>query len=179
MHWVAATSPGVVGGRQSHPPKVEKIWTKKLNKKENALAIRSALSATLDIKLVTEHGYKVPKNYPFVIEDALEAIDKTKDVKIMLSALGFSGEMTRAQVKNVRPGRGTMRGRRYKKKTSVLFVVSKPCKLSKAALNVPGVEICAVDKLNAEILAPGSQAGRATVYSKAAIEKIEKQKMFM
>lgn len=179
MNWVAALSPGVVGGRQSHPPKVEKIWDKKMNKKENKLAIRSALSATLDQKLVLEHGYLIPKNYPFIIEDAVETLDKTKDVKAMLTSLGFTGEMDRAVVKNVRPGRGTMRGRRYKKKTSLLFVVSKNCKLSKAALNVPGVEIVSVDKINPEVLAPGSIPGRATLYSKAAVEKIEKQKMFV
>ena len=47
MNWVGAFAPGTVGGRRAHPPKSEKIWSKKINKKENAKAIRSAISATL------------------------------------------------------------------------------------------------------------------------------------
>ena len=39
----AALAPCVVGGRRAHPPKVEKNWKEKMNKKEKLLAKNSAL----------------------------------------------------------------------------------------------------------------------------------------
>ncbi|HEC82535.1 MAG TPA: 50S ribosomal protein L4 [Thermoplasmatales archaeon] len=44
--------PGTVKGRQAHPPKSEKIWDRKINKKEMLLARLSALSATADKEIV-------------------------------------------------------------------------------------------------------------------------------
>ena len=38
--------PQARGGRLAHPPKVEKVWEQKINKKEKRIAIISALSAT-------------------------------------------------------------------------------------------------------------------------------------
>ena len=35
MNWVGAVVPGTVGGRKAHPPKAEKNWDQKVNKKEN------------------------------------------------------------------------------------------------------------------------------------------------
>ena len=34
MNWVGALAPGTVGGRRAHPPKAEKNWVKKINKKD-------------------------------------------------------------------------------------------------------------------------------------------------
>ena len=42
----------VRGGRQAHPPKVQKIIFKKLNKKENKLALCSAIAATQSKEIV-------------------------------------------------------------------------------------------------------------------------------
>src|SRR3989344_6614649 len=50
--WVGAFAPGTVGGRRAHPPKASKDMIKKINKKEEAKAIRSELSATLNQELV-------------------------------------------------------------------------------------------------------------------------------
>ncbi len=178
MYWVGAVAPGTVGGRQAHPPKPEKDWSHKLNAKENRLAIRSALSATVVADLVKRHGYAVPDNYPFIVSDELEKIDKTKDAVAMLRALGFEKELERAKVKKVRAGKGKMRGRVYRKKTSLLIVVSKNSRLRKAAENIPGVEVCHVAELNAAVLAPGAMPGRATLYSQAAIRLLSESGLF-
>ncbi|MCZ7372283.1 MAG: 50S ribosomal protein L4, partial [Candidatus Methanoperedens sp.] len=45
--------------------------------------------------------------------------------------------------------------------------------LAKAARNLPGVDIITMDKLNAELLAPGTSAGRLTIYTESAIAKLE------
>ena len=44
--------PGAVKGRKAHPPKTEKDYTQKVNKKENRIAIRSCITATMDKELV-------------------------------------------------------------------------------------------------------------------------------
>ena len=49
----------VKGGRQAHPPKVQKVIFKKLNKKENKLALCSAIAATQSKKLLSQEGIRL------------------------------------------------------------------------------------------------------------------------
>lgn len=178
IYYVGAFAPQTVGGRRAHPPKASKIWEKKINEKENRKAIRSALSATMNKEIVKARGHKVPNNYPFIISDSFESIKKTSELKKSLDTLGFQDEMKRAQVKKVRAGIGKLRGRKYKKKTSILFVVSKECDLMKSANNLPGTEAVLIDNINAELLAPGAEPGRLTLFTEGAIAKLKETKMF-
>ncbi|PLW80259.1 50S ribosomal protein L4 [Candidatus Woesearchaeota archaeon] len=172
FNWVGALAPGTTGGRRAHPPKAEKIWTQKINVKERRKAIRSALAASINANLVEDRGHKVPKTYPLVVETKAEEIAKTKDAIQMLIALGLKDELTRCQVKKVRAGKGTMRGRRYQRKKGPLVIVSKDSNLHKALRNVTGVDIVVADNLNTELLAPGTAAGRISVYTEDAVAKI-------
>ena len=178
MNWVGAFAPGTVGGRRAHPPKSEKIWWKKINEKERIKAIRSAIAATILKDIVAERGHIVPNNYPFVLDDKFESMQKTKDVIEALKKLGLEHELARAEEKKVRAGKGKARGRKYKKKKGPLIVVSKMDKLSKAAGNIPGIDVVEVKSLNAELLAPGAKAGRLTLWTKAAINVLEKEGLF-
>ena len=63
-------------------------------------------------------------------------------------------------------------------KKGPLLVVSKKDKLMKSASNIPGIEVVEVKSLNAELLAPGGVAGRLTLWTKSAIEEMEKQNLF-
>ena len=45
--WYARIVPNVVKGRRAHPPKPEKVWEVKINKKEKNKAIRSAIAASI------------------------------------------------------------------------------------------------------------------------------------
>ena len=179
FNWVGAVAPGMVGGRRAHPPKATKVWEQKINKNENRKAIRSALAATLDKNIVEERGHNLPATYPFIIDSSFEQITKTKDLRKALLALGLEKELERAAKKNIRAGKGKMRGRRYKKAKGPLIVISKQCDLVKAATNIPGIDIIEVNKVNAELLAPGADIGRMALYTKSAIERIEKEKLFM
>lgn len=179
MNWVAAFAPGTVGGRKAHPPKAEKIWIKDINKKERKKAIRSALAATFNKELVEKRGHIIPKEYPFIIDDKFESIEKTKSVKDSLNNLGLKSELERISKKKIRAGKGKNRGRKYKKVRGILLVVSKDCKLERSAKNIPGVEIQKINRLNAEILAPGSNPGRLTLFTESAINKLQKEKLFM
>jgi large subunit ribosomal protein L4e len=178
FNWVAALAPGTVGGRRAHPPKAEKVYDVKINKKERLLAIRSAISASMKKEVVLERGHNIPESYPFIIDTDFEGISKTKELIDSLSKLGFSEELKRTSVRKIRAGKGKMRGRRYKNKIGPLLVTSDKSDLEKATRNIPGFECVTVKSLNAELLAPGSEAGRVVLFSKSAIEKITKEKMF-
>lgn len=179
FYWVGAVSPGTRGGRRAHPPKAEKIWEQKLNKKENRKAIRSALAAVLNKEIVKERGHKTPDNYPFLIDKDIEQLTKTKEIKDFLKKLNLQEELQRSAVKKIRAGLGKIRGRKYQKKKGLLIVVGSICPLLKSAKNLPGTDIVQVTQLNAELLAPGTQPGRLTLFTENAINIMEKNKLFM
>ncbi|EQD29837.1 50S ribosomal protein L4P, partial [mine drainage metagenome] len=56
-----AQAPNTVGGGQAHPPRVDRIWTKKINRREARLAFASALAATRDAALASARGHSVPE----------------------------------------------------------------------------------------------------------------------
>ncbi len=178
MYWVAAFAPGTVGGRRAHPPVASKDWEQKINDKERKKAIRSALAASVDKKLVLEHGHAVPKEYPFIISNAFEALTKTKEVSEAMTKLGLEQELLRSERKKIRSGKGKVRGRKYRTAAGPLIVVSGDCKLIKSAKNIGGFDVVDVTKLNAALLAPGAVPGRLTLFTVNAVEKIAKEKLF-
>jgi len=177
--FVGALAPNTVGGRRAHPPKSSKVYDKKINIKERRKAIRSALSATLNRELVEKRNHILPKIFPLIIEERLESIKKTKELKSILNNLGLKQELERISEKKVRPGRGKGRNRKYRIKTGPLIIVSKQCDLQKSASNIQGLDIVEIKNINTELLAPGCQAGRLIILSEKAIEVLEKQKLFM
>jgi large subunit ribosomal protein L4e len=178
--WVGAFAPNTVGGRRAHPPKATKVWAQKLNRKENRKAIRSCLAATLDKGLVAARGHQLPAEYPFILDSSFESIAKTRDAEQALVLLGFVAELDRASKTTVRPGKAKMRGRKTKRPTSLLLVTgSAEAKLVKAAANLPGVDVVPVNSLNAELLAPGTHPGRATLFTEQAIAAMREQKLFL
>ncbi len=167
--------PQAVKGRKAHPPKAEKSFERKINKKENEAAIRSALAATANVALVKKRGHLTAiKELPIIVIDSLEAMEKTKDVSSFLKSI-MKDEMKRCSSKKIRPGKGKMRGRKYKRKKGPLIIVSGNCPLLKAAKNIPGLDAAGLDELNIELLAPGSQAGRLTIITKSALDNLSKR----
>ena len=177
--WVGASAPGTVSGRRAHPPKALKDWSRKVNKKENRKAIRSALAATISKEIVEKRGHSIPKNFPFVIETKIEEVKTSKTASAILNAVGLTEDMARGSKKKVRSGKGKNRGRKYKKSKGPLLVVSGDCALMKSAKNLAGVDITEINALNAELLAPGAQPGRLTIFTEKALEEMQKNKMFM
>ncbi|PKL62425.1 MAG: 50S ribosomal protein L4 [Methanomicrobiales archaeon HGW-Methanomicrobiales-2] len=167
-----ARVPQATGGRAAHPPKVAKILVKDINRKEKQKAFRSAVAASTYQDLARERGHLFEGALPLVFEDRFEEITRTSDVISALSALGVYADVERAkESKKVRAGRGTMRGRRYKQRKSVLIVTgNEPLR---AARNLAGVDAVTVNQLNTELLAPGTQAGRLTIWTESAIRRLE------
>jgi large subunit ribosomal protein L4e len=172
-----AFAPQAVGGRVAHPPTTDKQIRKKINAKERKLATASAIAATAVKELVEARGHVIDKvpQIPLIVSDDLEKLKTAKEVDEAFSKLGLSDDLGRAKEKKVRAGKGTMRGRRYKRKKSALVVVSESGDIFKGASNHPGVDIVKAEHLGAEHLAPGTHGGRLTVYTKSAIGKIKER----
>jgi len=169
---MARRVPQTVGGRAAHPPKAEKDQSLDLNTKERKLAVRSAIAATADADLVRERGHEFDDglDLPLVVADAFEDLVKTQAVVEVLESLGVHADVERADDTTVRAGRGTTRGRTYKRPTSILFVTSgEP---SRAARNLAGVDVTTGREVNAEDLAPGAHPGRLTVWTESALEEV-------
>ena len=178
----AAFAPGTVGGRVAHPPEARKVLLERINRKENRLAIRSAIAATANKEQVAARGHKIDDvpELPLVIDDKIESLITTKDVIESLNKLGLEEDLKRASDgRGIRAGKGKMRGRKMKSPKSLLIVVGEDKGISTAARNLPGIDIVEVQGLNAELLAPGTHAGRLVVWSKSAIERLEKEALFV
>jgi large subunit ribosomal protein L4e len=168
----AAKVPQAKGGREAHPPVVEKILIKEINQKEKQKAFRSAVAASIRPDLIAGRGHLFEGTVPVVFEDKFESLDKTQDVISALTTIGVYNDIERAKdSRKVRAGRGKMRGRRYKQRKSLLIVTSGP--EFRAARNLAGVDVVTIDQLNVEHLAPGMQAGRLTVWTESALTRLE------
>ncbi|HDD59889.1 MAG: 50S ribosomal protein L4 [Thermoplasmata archaeon] len=169
----AAESPNNVGGRRAHPPKPEKDWTKKVNRKERLLAIRSALAATKDPELVRARGHRVPEDrtLPVVVVDEFQSIKKTSEVMKVLRNLGLEDDVIRAKEgRHIRAGKGKRRGRKYRQPKSLLMIVPEDSDVLRSGRNLPGVHVVTPRTLNAEYLAPGGVAGRLTLITQSALK---------
>ena len=182
-----AQNPHTRGGRRAHGPMVQKDWRQKLNTKEANTASDSAIAATADSEKVAARGHRFSDNvrFPIVLggyseddEDfdieALPLEKATKRFIAMMESIGLGDDLTRANDgRNIRAGKGKMRGHRRRPPRSILLVVAQRDTLAKAARNVPGVDVAVAKDLCAEDLAPGGDAGRLTVWTKSAIEALE------
>jgi len=172
----AAGIPMAVGGRRSHAPQPNAVYTEKVNKKERRKAIRSAIAATASSGLVEARGHRFTKELPIVAKNDLESLNKTTDVIKFLVAAGLWDDVQRAKDgRHIRAGKGKLRGRKYKGRKSLLIVAGTDQGLGKAARNLPGVDFVTVERLNAELLAPGTKAGRLTVWTESSLEKLAKK----
>jgi len=173
-----AQAPNTVGGRPSHPPRVDRIWAKKINRKERQLAFASALAATRDAKLAMGRGHTVPTNLhlPLVVEDSVEQIRQTVDARLLLQRLKVWPDVERARAgTHLRAsGRARRRGRVRRTPRSLLLVTSGPGK-ALGFRNLAGVEIVPAGRLATEDLAPGGSAGRLTLFSRAAVESLRER----
>lgn len=170
-----AQSPNTVGGRPAHPPRVDRIWTKKINRTERRLAFAAALAATREAKLAAARGHLVPHgaHLPLVLDDPLEEVRTAKDARALLQQLELWNDVLRSQDRTHLHGSGRARRRGRVRRTprSLLVVTGAPGKAS-GFRNLAGVDVVAVGRLATEDLAPGGVAGRLTIFSRAAVEAL-------
>lgn len=169
FNWVGAISPNTRGGSRAHPPKaVSMINDNKINKKELRLALRSAISATIIPKLVSEKYLTLQKEkiqVPFIVESKLTSL-KAKELNLSLKAILGNVFETAKKKKAIRAGKGKLRGRKYKKSLGMLIVLG-----DKEKLKSKSYDIVNVNKLSVIDLANGG-VGRLTIYTEEAIKEL-------
>ena len=147
--------PLAVKGHRAHPPKPEKKIIEEMNKKEYAKALQSALAMTAAREIVSKRTKsKVTVSLPIIVEGKFEDLTKAKEAAAVFSSLNLGEYIENCKCNGTK---------------GPLVVVSKP---SKAAENLPGVDVITVEQLKVRHLAPGTHAGRLTIYTERAIEKI-------
>lgn len=169
--WQGAFAPGMKGGRRAHPPKSEKKLEIKINKKEKAKALKSALASTAVFDLLKKN-YKLNDfkiDLPIIIERRIEDISKVKELKKILLALLKTEKFF--PKRKIRAGKGKMRGRKYKKSAGLLLVVSKASKLK----NIKAFDIKEAITLSVKDLSLSGKPGRLTIYSHPAILDLEEK----
>jgi large subunit ribosomal protein L4e len=170
-----AQAPNTVGGRPSHPPYVERIWSKKVNSKERQLAFAAALAATREATLCHARGHRFPTglHLPVVVDSGVEEIVTAAEAKGLLDRLKLSHDLERSKDgTHGRAGRGKRRGRARRTPTGLLVVTSRPG-LARGFRNLAGIDVISVDRLGTEDLAPGGDPGRLTMFSRAAIDALD------
>ena len=170
-----AQAPNTVGGRPAHPPRVERIWAKKMNVKERRLAFAAALAATRDLRWVLARGHRVERSLqlPLIVDDPIETVNSVADAEKVLGRLKLYDDVLRAQEgTHVRAGRGKRRGRFRREPRSLLVVTSAP-RRAIGFRNLAGVDVIPTGRLSTEDLAPGGDPGRLTIYSRSAIESLK------
>jgi len=166
------------GGRMFAPTKVYRRWHRKIAKGQRRYAVCSALAATAVPALVMSRGHRINQiaEIPFVVANSqLKALKKTKQAVELLKKLNAYEDVEKSiNSKHIRPGKGKARGRRYIRAKGPLIIHTKSLNnsLVKSFRNIPGIELCHVNKLNLLTLAPGGHLGRFIIWSESAFKSL-------
>jgi large subunit ribosomal protein L4e len=171
FNWTGAEIPNAVGGRRAHPPKlISMINTNRINKKEMTIALKSALAATADEKLVAKRyerlNDKKLSGLPLVVEQKITHLKTKNLIESLKKVLGETLFEVSLKQRSVRSGKGKLRGRKYKKNLGLLLVTG-----NKEKLNTNIIDVKKVKELNVTDLANGG-VGRLTMYTEEAINEI-------
>merc|ERR1712100_949589 len=135
------------GGRMFNPTKTWRKWHREINTNQKRYAVCSALAASALPSLVMARGHKIDQvpECPLVVEDSVEAVDKTVAAMKVLAALGASDDVEKSKAsRQVRSGKGKMRNRRYVQRRGPLVVYGEDNGIKKAFRNISGVEVADV-----------------------------------
>lgn len=164
------------GGGMFAPNKTWRRWHRKVNVTMKRHAVAAAVAATALPALVMARGHRVEAvpELPLVVSDAAEAFTKTKQAAKMLQQLGCAEELLKVrESKRLRAGRGKSRNRRFTMKKGPLVVYHANNGITRAFRNIPGVELCAVDRLSVLKLAPGGTLGRLCLFTAGAFQRLQ------
>ena len=174
FNWIGAEIPSARGGRRAHPPTtISMVKTKKINKKEREIALKSSLSATANGKIISRR-YKSLKdeklvNFPLIVESKI-ALLKTKPlINSLKKILGENLFKLSLKRKKIRGGKGKLRGRKYKSNLGLLLVIGKNEKLKTNAFDVVNS-----GNLGVKDLANGG-IGRITLYTEQSIKELNEK----
>jgi large subunit ribosomal protein L4e len=163
------------GGGMFAPLKTWRKWHHRCNTTQKRHAVASALAATALPALVMARGHKIDEvpELPLVVSDDVQQFAKTKQALKLLSTLGAQAELDHVtDSKKLRRGIGKIRNRRYTMRKGPLVVYAEDDGITKSFRNIPGVQLCNVERLNLLTLAPGGTFGRFVLYTEGAMKKM-------
>jgi len=165
------------GGRMFAPTKIWRRWHRKVNQNQRRYAVASALAASAVPALVQARGHRIAHvpEVPLVVGSGAESFAKTKDAVKLLKQVAANDDVERVKnSKKLRAGVGKIRNRRFVQRRGPLVVYSEDNGIVKAFRNIPGIELCHVDRLNLLQLAPGGHLGRFVIWTEGAFKKLDK-----
>jgi len=161
--------------RMFAPLKIWRKWHAQCNITQRRHAVASALAASCCTPLVMARGHSVDTvpEFPLVV-DGFNAADKTSSLLQTLAKLGVDDDLDKVKgSKKIRTGVGKYRNSRYVMRKGPLVVYNDDDTFTKAARNIPGVDVCNVHRLNILQLAPGGHLGRFVIYTKSAFAALD------
>lgn len=169
------------GGRMFNPTRTWRKWHKKISKGQRRYALASALAASAVPALVMARGHRIDDvaEIPFVVEDDLFNDSANTKASINgLAQLGIDAELKRASERQMRAGKGKMRGRRRTSKRGPLVIFDgsgdpeKVNNLKRSLRNIRAVDMCDVNAMNLLQLAPGGHVGRFIIWTESAFKRL-------
>jgi len=164
------------GGRMFAPTKTWRRWHRKINVNQKRYAVASALAASALPSLVLARGHFIDNcpEIPLVVDDAVQTLLKTKQAITLLKGVGAYADVEKAaDSKKLRVGKGKMRNRRHIMRRGPLVVYNEDSGVCRAFRNLPGIDLCHVDRLNLLQLAPGGHLGRFIIWTKSAFVRLD------
>ena len=164
------------GGHMFAPNKTWRRWHRAANQTQKRHAMASSIAASALPALVMARGHRISEvpELPLVISDDFQGVKKTKSAVDILEKLGLTEDLNRVkETRHVRAGAGKARNRRYVTRKGPLVVFSEDNGLVHALRNVPGVDLCHVERLNLLQTAPGGTFGRIIVWTESAIKSLQ------
>lgn len=157
------------------PLKTWRRWHRKVNTTQKRHASATAIAASALPALVYARGHAIDEvpELPLVVDDSVQALQKTKQAIKLLNGLGLEAELEKVLAsKKLRAGKGKLRNRRFTLKRGPLVIYAADDGLTKAFRNIPGVDLAHVERLNLLQLAPGGTFGRLIVWTEGAFRKL-------
>lgn len=149
--------PSAVTGKRASPHLIEKVLVEKINRTEYVNALYSAIAKTI------KRGEK-----PLVFVNDIEGLKRSKDVDALLRTINID---TSSKSKIIK--KGIRRSSRQRKYTHVAtIVVNEDRGIIRAARNLPGVNVCTLDRLTVGKLMPGGTERGVSIWSESAIKQI-------
>lgn len=125
------------------PIRIWRRWHRKTNIKQKRFAVASALAASAILPLVQSRGHRVDNvpEFPLVIQNSVEKIERTKEAVKFLQHIGAWADVKKViDTQKVRAGRGKIRNRRFRTRRGPLVIYKGAnVPLIKALRNIPGV----------------------------------------
>ncbi|EGR27166.1 hypothetical protein IMG5_201070 [Ichthyophthirius multifiliis] len=163
-------------GRMFAPLKTFRRIHRRVNVNQKRHAVASALAASALVPLVLARGHRVSniQELPYVFDDALENFEKTKQAVAFLKEL----ELTMMFLKLLKPKPQELVKVNLEtedinlEEVLQLFMENENATPTRALRNIPGVDVCNVNRLNLLQLAPGGHVGRFVIWTKSAFVKL-------